>query len=209
MSVSSCPRPENICLKYYDFWSNFEKRPGIVLFYYMISICITWRGWGSTYVVCYQTCVIVLSIVTNEYAILLLWKYGLKVCVVSFGFWSSFLKVYIYLCCINTHRQTTTPFYLWLQSSRVILICWYYTNTIKVCVILLGFYSTQYKVYIHQPWINKQQWKTSPFNITHNHIATAKLRDCIRVQPIIVRGTGNSGIICLLQPSQTIHYCNK
>ena len=128
MSVSDCPRL--FFLKYYDFWCHFKERPGRVLFYYMISICITRRGWGSTYLVCYETCILVLAIVTNEYAVLLLWKYGLKVCVVSFGFWSSCLKVYIYLCCIKTHRWTTTPFYLWFPSSRVSLLCWYDTNKI-------------------------------------------------------------------------------
>ena len=37
----------------------------------------------------------------------------------------------------------------------------------KVCVISFGFYSTQYKVYIHLPCINTQQHTAEPFEITH------------------------------------------
>ena len=41
---------------------------------------------------------------------LILQKYGFKVCVISFCFYSSHYKVYIHLPCMNTQRRTTAPF---------------------------------------------------------------------------------------------------
>ena len=80
----------------------------------------------------------------------------------------------------------------------------------KVCVILFGFYSTHYKVYIHLPWINTQRRTTPPFDITpvisYSDRQTSRLyqgsSDCCR-------GDRNFDIICLIQTSQTIHYCNQ
>ena len=37
-------------------------------------------------------------------------KYGFIVCVISFVFYSTCYKVYIFLSCINTHRRTVVPF---------------------------------------------------------------------------------------------------
>ena len=80
----------------------------------------------------------------------------------------------------------------------------------KVCVISFDFYSTHYKVYIHLPWIITQIQKTLQLYITHV-ISSRELR-----KPILYQGSDdcceedcNSYIICLLQPSQTIHYCNQ
>ena len=41
---------------------------------------------------------------------LILQKYGFKVCVILFDFYSNHYKFYIHLPCINTQRQTTEPF---------------------------------------------------------------------------------------------------
>ena len=97
----------------------------------------------------YQNHDSVIAIVTGECSVLVLQTYGIKVCAVLFGFWSSFLIIYSNLRCINTHRWTTTPIFLWSPLSEVSLLCWYYKNTVlKVCVILLDFYSTHYKYWI-------------------------------------------------------------
>ena len=79
----------------------------------------------------YQTRVFVVTIVTGDCTLFLLKIYGFKVCVVSFGFWSSCLKVYIHLLCIDTQRWTTTPFFLWSPLSQVSLLCWYYKNMVS------------------------------------------------------------------------------
>ena len=133
--------------------------------------------------VCYQTCILVLAVVTNEYTEFLLWEYGLKVCVVSFGYWSSCLKVYIYLRCINTHRWTTTPFYLWFPSSQVRLICWYYTNMmlrfVSYCLVFIQLIINCISIYLASTNSNEKHHHS--ISHTSYNLATAKLRDCIRV----------------------------
>ena len=52
----------------------------------------------------------VISIVTGEFTILILRKYDFKVCMISFGFYSTHFKVYIHLPCINKQLWTTAPF---------------------------------------------------------------------------------------------------
>ena len=52
----------------------------------------------------------VVSIVTGELNMLIILKYGFKVCVISFGFYLIHYKVYIHLHCINTQWQKTAPF---------------------------------------------------------------------------------------------------
>ena len=77
-------------------------------------------------------------------------------------------------------------------------------------MILFGFYSTHFKVNIHLPFINTHRRTTVPFNITpiisYGDLRTTgmykALADCCE-------GYRNSDIICLLQPSQKIHYCNQ
>ena len=81
---------------------------------------------------------------------------------------------------------------------------------VKVCVILFGFYSTHFKVYIHLPCINTHRRTTVPFNITPI-ISYGDLRTTGMYKGLADRCEGyrKSDIICLLQPSQTIHYCNQ
>ena len=80
----------------------------------------------------------------------------------------------------------------------------------KVCVILFGFYSTHYKVYIHITCINTQWQTTAPFDITY----VISSSDC--QTPRLYQGSAdhcevdrNSDIICLLRPSHIIHYFNQ
>ena len=79
-----------------------------------------------------------------------------------------------------------------------------------VCVISFFFYSIHYKVYIYLPCINTHRRTIAPFNITHilasSDCQTPRLYqgsdDCYG-------GNHNSDVICLIQPSLTIHYCNQ
>ena len=52
----------------------------------------------------YHTSVSMMAIVIGECTVLLLLKYGIKVCAVLFGFLSYCLMVYIRLGFINTHQ---------------------------------------------------------------------------------------------------------
>ena len=56
-----------------------------------------------------DTIFFVIAIVTGDFTMSKIRKYGFKVCVVSFDFYSTHYKVYIYLPCINTQRQTIAP----------------------------------------------------------------------------------------------------
>ena len=51
-----------------------------------------------------------IAIFTGEFTILILIKYGFKVCVILFDLYSTHFKVYIHLPCINTRQRTTSPF---------------------------------------------------------------------------------------------------
>ena len=80
----------------------------------------------------------------------------------------------------------------------------------KVCVISFGFYSTNFKVDIHLPCINTQRQTKAPFDITPV-ISSSDLRMTGLYQGSAnsCEGYCNSDIICLLQPSKKIHYCNQ
>ena len=67
-----------------------------------------------------------------------------------------------------------------------------------------------YKVFIYLPFINTQRQTTAPFDITHV-ISSSDHRAPRLYQGLSDRCEGyrNSNIIPLLQPSQTIHYCNQ
>ena len=117
--------------------------------------------------VCYQTRISVIAIVIGECTVLLLLKYYIMVCDVSFCFWSYCLIVYIHLGCINTQQWTTTPFLLWLPSSLVGVLCcttkiWFYC----LCDFVWFLFNSLY-FFIHLPLINTQQLTTAPFNVTH------------------------------------------
>ena len=77
-----------------------------------------------------RTIFFVIAIFTGEFTIIILRKYGFKVSVISFGFYSTYFRVYIYLPYINTHRLTTAPFYSWFPLSRVSALHWYDINTV-------------------------------------------------------------------------------
>ena len=52
----------------------------------------------------------VVAILTGELTMLIIKKYGFKVCAISFNFCFNHYKVYIHLPCINTQQQTTSSF---------------------------------------------------------------------------------------------------
>ena len=77
-----------------------------------------------------------IAIVTDEFTILIIWKYGFKVCVILFGFYSTQFKVYIHLPCINTQRQTTSPFNITPDiSSRNCQTTWLYQGSANNCKV--------------------------------------------------------------------------
>ena len=121
--------------------------------------------------------------------VLLLQKYALNVCAVLFGFWSSCLKVYIHSRFINTQQRTITSFFSWSPFSRVSLLCWYYKKYgFKVCVILFSFIQLIIKfISISPESIHRYEQQPHLTSLMSYHLATAKHRDCIRSQPIIVR----------------------
>ena len=137
----------------------------------------------------YQTRVFLITIVMGECTVLLLRKYDFKVCAVLFGFWSSCLKFYIHLLCINTQRWTTTPFSLWFPSSRVSLLCWYYKNAVLrfvwYCLVFIQIIIKFISIYPASTHIDKQQHHLT--SLKSYNLATSEHRDCIRGQPIIVR----------------------
>ena len=96
------------------------------------------------------------------------------------------------------------------MASRSRCHFWYTIIFFKVCVISFGFYSTHYKVYIHLPWINTQQRTTALLDITplfsYSYHQTPRLYQGSANR---CEGDCNFNIICLLQTSQTIPYCNQ
>ena len=110
----------------------------------------------------------------------------------------------------NTETNSNTIF------SMIVIIKGDFTMLIlrkygfKVCVISFRSYSTHYKFYIHLPYINTQRQTTATFDITHV-ISFSNLQTLTLYQGSadLCEGDSNSDIIRLLQPSQTIHYCNQ
>ena len=142
-------------------------RPGKVIFYWVLDICITWRGLRICNLVCYQTRITAIANITGESTILLILKYVIKICAVLFGFWTYSLIVYILLRYINAHRRETTPLSSLFPLSQASVLCCTTKYGFNVCVISFDFYSTHYKVYIHVPYIIKQEGTTEPINSTH------------------------------------------
>ena len=98
-----------------------------------------------------------IAIVTGECNILILQKYGFKVCAISFSFYSIYFEVYIYSLCNNTQQRATSPFY----DTPVIS-------------------SSDHK-------------KTEPYQVSAN----------------LCEGYRNSDLVCMLQQSHAIYYCNQ
>ena len=77
-------------------------------------------------------------------------------------------------------------------------------------VILFGFYSTNFKVYIHLPCINTQQQTTAPFDDTPVILSIYRQKKGLyNGSDNFCEGDHNLYIICLLHQSQTIHYYNQ
>ena len=139
--------------------------------------------------VCYKTSVFVITIVTGEYTVLLLQKHGFKFCTVLFGFWSSCLKVYIHLRCINTQKNRTTQFDSWSPLSQVNLLSWYYENAFLRFVwyrlVLIQLIIKFISIYPASTHSDEQHHHLK--SLMSYHLATTKNQDCIRGQPIVVR----------------------
>ena len=137
----------------------------------------------------YHTRFFVIPIVMGECTVLLLQKYGFKVCAVLFGFWSSCLKFHIHLLWINTQRQITTPFYSWLPSSRVSLLCCYYEHTVRsfvwYCLVFIQLIMKFISICLASTHGNKQHQHLT--SLTSYHLATYERQDCIKGQPISLR----------------------
>ena len=116
-------------------------------------------------------------------------KYCFKVCVVLFGFWSSCMKVYSHLTCINTQQQKTTPFSFWLLLSWVSLLCWYYNNTfLRFVWYRLVFIQLVLKfIYLYPTPTHRVEQQHHLTSLTSYLLTTAKCQYFIRSQPIILR----------------------
>ena len=73
-----------------------------------------------------STILFVIAIFTGEFTILILQKYGFKVCVILFGFYSAHFKVYTHLTCINTqnkkqHHSTSLTSYHLETAKKTVL----------------------------------------------------------------------------------------
>ena len=130
-----------------------------------------------------------ITIVTGEYIVVLLQTYSFKVCTVLFDFWSSSLKVYINLRCINTQKRRTTQFYSYSPLARVSLLSWYYKNTFLrlVCyrLVLIQLIIKFISIYPASTYSDEQHHHLT--SLMSYHLATTQLRYCIRSQTIIVR----------------------
>ena len=173
----------------------------------MLAICIIWRGLRfynsgslSHLCPCARHC-------HGWEHFFLLQKCGIKVCAVLFGFCSSCLIVYIDWYFITTQQQTTTPLWLWLPSSQVNLLCWYYENTVLrlvwYCLIFIQLIIKFISIYPESTHSNEQQHHLK--SLMSYYLVTAKHQDYIRGQRIIVREIINLIEFVCVQPSQKIH----
>ena len=122
---------------------------------------------------------------------LLYWYYentDLKI-VWFFLIFSSHLKVFIHLPCINTQRKTTTAFSLLSPLSWVSLIYLYYKNTVlRFMWYCLVFIQLNFKfTFIYPASTHSDEQQHHSATLPSNHIITTKQKDCIRGQSIILR----------------------
>ena len=100
-----------------------------------------------------NTILFVIAIVRGEFTMLIQQKYGFKCCVFLFDFYSAHYKVYFYLPCINTQRQTTASFEITnvISSSNrqtprlyqtcfnpICLVCHHSLVCSKICFQIVG-----------------------------------------------------------------------
>ena len=90
-------------------------------------------------------------------------------------------------------------------------ISWYYKNTVLRPVwYYLVFIQFNLKVYIYLPSINTQRQKKAPFDKTPVISSSDHQKSGIyQGLSYSHEGDQNSDLICLLQKSQEIHYCNQ
>ena len=130
-----------------------------------------------------------IDIVTGEFTILIIRRYGFKVCVILFGYYSSHFKVYIHWTCINTQQQTTSPLYSWLTLSRVSLLYWYYEDTVLrfvwYCLVFIQLILKCISINPASTHSDKQQHHLTI--LLSYHIANTKQQDFIGGHTIVVR----------------------
>ena len=117
--------------------------------------------------ICYHSWVFVIVIVTGECTVLLLWIYGFKVCTLLLVLIILFESLYPFKLHYSTTTNNNTIFFVITNVTGELTMLVLPNYGSKVCVISFGFYSTQYKVYIHLPCNNIQQHTAEPFDITH------------------------------------------
>ena len=142
---------------------------------------------------------------------LLLRKYDFRVCSVSFGFLIILFDIW-YSFTLHWHidRPITTTFSLWSKSSRMRELCCSTKYGFRVCVSLFLINSTHYKMYIHLPCIITYRRITESLVITHALSSSNRIRQRIyQLSTDRCEGYCNSDVICLFQPSLTIHYFNQ
>ena len=132
--------------------------------------------------VCYQYCVFTIAFVTGECTILILRKYDFKVFAILFGFWSSCLKFYIHLLCINTQLRTTTLFSLWSPLEQVSLPYWNYKNMVLSFVwYRLVFIQLILKfIFIYPASTHSDKQYHHLTSLPSYHLVNVRRQDCIR-----------------------------
>ena len=176
-------------MKYFDFWSHLEKRPGTVIFrlcdrYLYNSMRLRFYIFGllPDWSLCYYHC-------HGWVYCIVITKIRLKGLCGIVWFWIILFES-LYLFMLHWHTETNNKTILFVitivTGEFTILIIQKYG--FKVCVISFGFYSTCYKVYIIYPastHSDKQQHHST--SLLSYHLATTKRQFCIRGQPIVVR----------------------
>ena len=96
--------------------------------------------------------------------------------------------IYIYTALTHT-KQTTLPFSLFMPFSRLSLLCWYYKNTVLwfvwYCLVYIQLNFKFISIYPASTHSDNQQHHLT--SLTSYHLLTAKLQDCIRGQPTVLR----------------------
>ena len=111
----------------------------------------------------YHSWVFVIVIVTGECTVLLLWICGFKVCTLLLVLIILFESLYPFKLHYSTTTNNNTIFFVITNVTGKLTMLVLPNYGSKVCVISFGFYSTQYKVYIHLTCNNIQQHTAEPW----------------------------------------------
>ena len=130
-----------------------------------------------------------IAIITGEFNILILRKYSLKICAISFGFWASYLKVYIHLPWIKTQQWKTPSFSSRSLLTRMSLIYWYYKNTVLrfvwYCLVFIQLNLKVVSIYPESTHSNEQHQHSK--SLLPYHLGTSEQQEYIWGSPIFVK----------------------